>query len=196
MYKRQFWKWAIKQAREVFGPIMNEFNAETLYQAANIVNPSFIRVEADEATYNLHVMLRFQMERAIFSGALAVNDIPGAWNENFEKLLGLKVPDDRRGCLQDVHWSFGLFGYFPTYTLGNLYAAQLWETINEKIPTLQDQMGRGEFGELKTWLNTNIHAHGRRYRSDELCQMLTGKPLSADPLMRHLEGRLRPIYGI
>ncbi len=192
----QFWRWAVGPAREVLGPIIGEFTADDLYRAANVVNPSFIRVEADEATYNLHVMLRFQMERAIFSGTLAVKDIPGAWNEQFEQLLGLKVPDDRRGCLQDVHWSFGLFGYFPTYTLGNLYAAQLWETINKQIPTLGDQMSRGEFGEVKAWLNTNIHAHGRRYRSDELCQKLTGSPLSADPLLRHLEGRLRPIYKI
>jgi len=191
-----FWTWARPQAREVFGPIIDEFDAAGLYRAANVVNPSFIRVEADEATYNLHVMLRFEMERAIFSGSLAVKDIPAAWNETFKKLLGLDVPDDRRGCLQDVHWSFGLFGYFPTYTLGNLYAAQLWETINQQIPTLMQQFERGEFGELKAWLNTNIHAHGRRYRSAELCKMLTGKPLSADPLMRHLEGRLRPIYGV
>lgn len=193
---REFWAWAVGPAREVLGPIIGEFTAEDLYRAANIVTPSYIRVEADEATYNLHVMLRFQMERAIFSGAIAVKDIPGAWNENFEKLLGLKVPDDRRGCLQDVHWSFGLFGYFPTYTLGNLYAAQLWETINAQIPTLKQQMARGELGELKSWLNTSIHAHGRRYRSDELCEKLTGSPLSAEPLLRHLEGRLKPIYQI
>src|SRR5262249_45238289 len=120
---RAFWTWAFPHAREVFGPIMNEFDAETMYRAANTVSPSYIRVEADEATYNLHVMLRFQIERAIFAGQLSVGDIPAAWNEQFEKLLGLKVPDDRRGCLQDVHWSFGSFGYFPTYTLGNLYAA-------------------------------------------------------------------------
>ncbi|MGE3109063.1 MAG: carboxypeptidase M32 [Phycisphaerales bacterium] len=192
----QFWQWAIAPARETLGPVIQSFSADDLYRAANFVTPSFIRVEADEATYNLHVMLRFQMERAIFSGSLAVRDIPGAWNETFEKLLGLKIPDDRRGCLQDVHWSFGLFGYFPTYTLGNLYAAQLWETINTQIPTLPDQMARGEFGELKSWLNTNIHSHGRRFRSEELCQKLTGAPLSADPLMRHLESRLRPIYKL
>lgn len=191
-----FWHWAISHAREVFGPILNRFDVDALYKSANVVNPSFIRVEADEATYNLHVMLRFEMERAIFSGSIGIGEIPHEWNKTFEQLLGLKVPDDRRGCLQDVHWSFGLFGYFPTYTLGNLYAAQLWETINEQIPDLNAQMSRGEFGQLKAWLNTNIHAHGRRYRSAELNRMLTGKPLSADPLMRHLEGRLRPIYGI
>ncbi len=193
---RTFWQWGYPQARTAFGPIMERFDADALYRAANIVNPSFIRVEADEATYNLHIMLRFHLERAIISGSLAVKDIPGEWNSNFEQFFGLKVPDDRRGCLQDVHWSFGAFGYFPTYTLGNLYAAQLWETINKQLPDLNARMARGDFSTLKAWLNTNIHCHGKRYRADELCKMLTGAPLSADPLMRHLEGKLRPIYGI
>ncbi len=193
---RDFWEWAFPKARAAIGPIMDQFDAQTMYRAANIVKPSFIRVEADEATYNLHVMLRFSIERAMLRGDLAVKDIPAAWNAQFEQMFGLKVPDDRRGCLQDVHWSFGAIGYFPTYTLGNLYAAQLWETINAQIPDLGKRIARGDFAALKAWLNTNIHVHGRRYRAAELCQMLTGKPLSADPLMRHLEGKLRPIYGI
>jgi len=111
-------------------------------------------------------------------------------------MIGLDVPDDRRGCLQDVHWSFGLIGYFPTYTLGNLYAAQFWETIRGQIGDLDKQIARGEFKALKAWLNTNIHAHGRRYRAEDLCKLVTGKPLSADPFMRYLEGKLRPIYGV
>lgn len=191
-----FWQWAMPHARQAFGPVMNEFTTDTMYRAANIVNPSYIRVEADEATYNLHVMLRFQVERAIIRGDLSVNDIPAFWNENFKDLMGLDVPDARRGCLQDVHWSFGSFGYFPTYTLGNLYAAQLWETINEQLPDLGARISRGDFTPLKAWLNENIHRHGRRYRSEELCRMLTGQPLSADPLMRHLESKLRPIYKL
>ena len=106
------------------------------------------------------------------------------------------VPDFAKGCLQDIHWSMGLMGYFPTYCLGNLYAAQLWETINEQIPDLESKIARGEFAPLKEWLATNIHHHGRRYRAGELCERLTGKPLSADPLLRHLEGKLRPVYGL
>jgi carboxypeptidase Taq len=193
---RAFWEWAYPHTREVFGPVMDQFSAESMYRAANVVNPSFIRVEADETTYNLHIMLRFQIERAIISGQLGINDIPGEWNSLFEQYLGLKVSEDRHGCLQDVHWSFGAFGYFPTYTLGNLYAGQLWEAINEQIPDLQSQLALGEFGPLKAWLNENIHRHGKRYRAEELCRMITGAPLSADPLLRHLEGKLRPIYGI
>ncbi len=175
---------------------MDQFDADSMYRAANMVNPSFIRVEADETTYNLHIMLRFQIERAIISGQLAVKDIPGEWNKLFEQYMGLKVPDDRRGCLQDVHWSFGAFGYFPTYTLGNLYAGQLWETINKQIPDLDNQLSRGEFGTLKAWLNENIHRHGKRYRAEELCRKITGQALSSDGLIRHLEGKIRPIYGI
>ena len=106
------------------------------------------------------------------------------------------MPDDRRGCLQDVHWSFGLVGYFPTYSLGNLYAAQMWETINKQIPDLDAQMARGEFGALLAWLRENIHRHGRRYTASQLCERCTCKPLSADPLMRHLERRVKPAYGL
>ncbi len=193
---RAFWVWALPKARKTLGGALGKATVDQLHAAVNTATPSFIRVEADEATYNLHVMLRFQIERAMISGDLAIKDVPGAWNETFQKLLGVKVPDDRRGCLQDVHWSFGLIGYFPTYTLGNLYAAQFWEKINKDIKDLDKQISKGEFAPLKKWLNKNIHAHGRRYQAGELCQKITGKPLSADPLMRHLEGKLRPIYGV
>lgn len=193
---RPFWEWAMPRAKQMFAPLLDRFGVEDVYRAANLVKPSFIRVEADEATYNLHIMLRFEIERALINGTLSVNEVPGAWNRAFKSYLGLDVPDDRRGCLQDVHWSFGLVGYFPTYTLGNLYAAQFWETIREANPNLDAQMAGGEFGELREWLRVNIHAHGKRYRADALCKRLTGKPLSGEPLLRHLEGKLRPIYGV
>ena len=164
--------------------------------AMNTCTPSLIRVESDEPTYNLHVMIRFGIERAMIRGDLAIKDLPGAWNDSYKSLLGIDVPDDRRGCLQDVHWSFGLIGYFPTYSLGNLYAAQLWETINDQIPDLDTQTEKGEFGALLTWLRENIHRHGRRYTASQLCERATGKPLSADPLMRHLERRVKPAYGM
>jgi carboxypeptidase Taq len=192
---RAFWTWALPLAQRTFAPALDRFTVDDAYRAANLVTPSFIRVEADEATYNLHIMLRFEVERALVNGDLAARDVPGEWNRRFKASLGLDVPDDRRGCLQDVHWSFGLVGYFPTYTLGNLYAAQFWETIRSAIPALDDQIARGQFADLREWLRANIHAHGRRYRAADLCQRLTGKPLSADPLMRHLEGKLRPLYG-
>ena len=173
---------------------LDGFTPDQVYSAVNTATPSLIRVEADEATYNLHVLIRFNIERGLISGAIKVRDLPGEWNAAYKKYLGVDVPDARRGCLQDVHWAFGLIGYFPTYTLGNLYCAQLWETINQQIPDLSAHMSRGDFTQLKKWLNTNIHSHGKRYRAGELCEMLTGKPLGADPLLRHLEGKLRPIY--
>ena len=191
----EFWQWLHPKATELL-PELKKYSSEQIYRSVNTAKPSYIRVEADEATYNLHIMLRFEIERALFNGQLEAADVPGAWNETFRKYLGLEVPDDRRGCLQDVHWSFGLMGYFPTYCLGNLYCAQLWETITEAIPDLPRHMARGEFGALKRWLNENIHACGKQYRAGELCAKLTGKPLSADPLLRHLEQKLRPVYGV
>lgn len=191
-----FWAWALPVANECFDGALKACTPEQMAQGVNTSTPSYIRVEADEGTYNLHVMLRFEMERALFRGDLGVDDVPSAWNEKTKAMLGLDVPDDARGCLQDVHWSFGLMGYFPTYTLGNLYAAQFWEAIKRDIPDLESGFMRGEFAPLLEWLRTNIHAHGRRYRASELCERATGAPLSADPLMRHLESRIRPAYAL
>lgn len=193
---RAFWSWLTPELPRLLGPDVSRFTVEDLYAAANVVEPGFIRVEADEATYNLHVMVRFEIERAVIGGSLEVAGIPSEWNRLYKELLGLDVPDDRRGCLQDIHWSMGAMGYFPTYTLGNLYASQLFEAAREQLPGLDDGFASGEFGRLKRWLNSNIHAHGRRYSPSELVARVTGKPLSAEPLMRHLEGKLRPLYGI
>ncbi|MFN7020267.1 MAG: carboxypeptidase M32 [Phycisphaerales bacterium] len=198
---REFWEWLWPIAQKMTSPTgdakaspLAGYTVEQIYAAVNTASPSHIRVEADEATYNLHIMLRFELERAMIAGDLAARDLPGEWNRRFKDYLGLEVPDDRRGCLQDVHWSFGLIGYFPTYTLGNLYAAQFWETITQGIPDLKSGIARGDFAALKRWLNENIHAHGRCYRAGDLCRTLTGQSLSADPLLRHLEGKLRPLY--
>lgn len=193
---REFWQWVYPKLKDFFGDAIGSLSLDDIYGGANIVNPDFIRVEADEATYNMHIMIRFEIERAIMKGDLAVADIPGVWNERYKEYLDLDVPDDRRGCLQDVHWSMTSMGYFPTYTLGNLYCAQFFEKALKDIPTLMEQFAQGQFGELKTWLNTNIHAHGQRYRAADLCEHVTGKPLSAEPLMRHLRNKLGPIYGL
>lgn len=193
---KAFWQWCYPKLKDFFGDKVSKFSMEDVYGAINYVEPGFIRVEADEATYNMHIMVRFELERALLAGDLDVASIPEAWNARYKKYLGITVPDDRRGCLQDVHWSTAAMGYFPTYTLGNLYCAQFFEKALEEIPGLYDQFARGEFSTLKKWLNEKIHQHGMRYHADELCKVVTGKPLSADPLLRHLEGKLRPIYGI
>ena len=193
---RAFWTWCSPKLEDFFGSAVASLRPDDVYGAANIVKPDFIRVEADEATYNMHIMVRFQIERALMNGKLAVADVPIAWNEAYKSYLGLDVPDDRRGCLQDIHWSSGSIGYFPTYTLGNLYAAQFFEKACGDIPDLFGQFERGEFGALRAWLKEKIHSHGQRYRAGDLCEHVTGEPVSADPLMRHLQGKLRPLYGI
>ncbi|MCH7527878.1 MAG: carboxypeptidase M32, partial [Planctomycetes bacterium] len=191
-----FWKWCFPKLKEFFGSAVDSLSFDDVYGGANIVTPGFIRVEADEATYNMHVLVRFDIERALMKGELAVADIPAVWNQKYKDYLGLDVPDDARGCLQDIHWSMCSIGYFPTYTLGNLYCAQLFEKALADIPDLYDQIAQGEFAALKNWLNEHIHVHGRRYSAADLCEHVTGKPLNADPFMRHLESKLRPLYGL
>jgi carboxypeptidase Taq len=164
--------------------------------AINDVQPSFIRVEADEATYNLHIILRFELEQALISGDLAVADVPGAWNEKVRHLLGLEVPRDAQGCLQDVHWSFGGLGYFATYTLGNLYAAQFMEAARRDLPGVEDDFRRGDFARLKGWLNVRVHEPGQKWRAGELCRRITGAALDHTPLIRYLRDRYAPLYGL
>lgn len=193
---RSFWEWCLPHAKEFMPELLADQSVETVYAAQNIVEPSYIRVEADEATYNLHIMLRFEIERAMIRGELSARDVPREWNRRFKEYLGIEVDKDSNGCLQDVHWAFGLMGYFPTYTLGNLYACQFFEAAREQLGDLDAQFRRGEFEPLRKWLTENIHRHGRRYGASELCKRITGRELSADPLMRHLEGKLKPIYGL
>ena len=191
-----FWKWAGPVARGIFGDVVDGVTDEDFYRAVNIVRPNLIRVESDEATYNLHIMLRFDLERAMIRGDLAVADLPGAWNDRIKSDLGLDVPDDARGCLQDVHWSMGSVGYFPTYTLGNLYSAQLWDAVVVAIPDVDQQMQRGEFAALLAWLRDNVHAHGRRFPAPELARRVTGHPLGSTSLLRYLDAKLRPLYSL
>lgn len=193
---RPFWTWCFPLLKKFFGSSVDGLTVNDAYSAANIVEPSFIRVEADEVTYHMHVMVRFDIERALMNEELAVADVPGVWNEKYRAYLGLKVPDDRRGCLQDVHWSLASVGYFPTYTLGSLYAAQFFEQVRRDVGDLDDQLACGEFGPLRAWLSERIHQHGMRYRAADLCERVTGEPLSAEPLMRQLEAKLKPLYQL
>ena len=193
---RAFWTWALPVAKRQFGAALDGVDLDEVHGAMNLVRPGLIRVEADEVSYNLHVMLRFDLERAMVRGDLAVADLPGAWNERIRADLGLEVPDDRRGCLQDIHWSMGSIGYFPTYTLGNLHAAQMWEAIRVALPGLDADIAAGRFGGLLGWLRENVHAHGRRYRAPELCRRITGRELSPEPLVRALRAKLGPLYGL
>ena len=160
----------------LFGDVLERFTDEDFHRAVNTVRPNLIRVESDEATYNLHVMLRFDLERAMIRGDLAVADLPGAWNDRSQERPRSRRTRRCEGCLQDVHWSMGSVGYFPTYTLGNLYSAQLWDALIVAIPDLDQQVQRGEFAALLGWLRDNIHAHGRRFPATELSERLPAIP--------------------
>jgi len=191
-----FWRWALPEAKELFGAPLGETTLDGAVASANRVTPSLIRVEADETTYGLHVMLRFDIERMLFAGDLAVADIPDYWNTRMREDLGVEVPDDRRGCLQDIHWSMGAMGYFPTYLLGSLHAAQMWEVVRRDLPDLDDSMARGEFAPLTAWLKEHVHGLGRRHRAGELIERISGQPLGAEPFMTYLEAKIRPLYGL
>lgn len=166
-----------------------ETSVEDLIRRARRVRRSFIRVDADEVTYPLHVILRYRLEKALISGGLAVADLPDAWNAGMQELLGITPPDDAMGCMQDIHWMDGSFGYFPTYTLGAMTAAQLYAAAKRAIPSLGDNIRRGEFAVLVGWLRANIHSHGSFYSSDELLERATGSKLSAKPFIEHLKNR-------
>ena len=192
---KSFWRHFYPKAQAEFSHL-NDVSLDQWYFAINDVRPSFIRTESDEATYNLHILLRFEMEQAIITGNLSVDDVPGAWNEQMKKYLGVTPPDDARGCLQDTHWSGGGFGYFPTYTLGNLYAAQFFEQARKDLGDLDEMFARGEFAPLLNWLRQNIHRHGKRYSATDLVKRVTGRELSAEPLLKHLRRKASELYGV
>ncbi|MBX7246855.1 MAG: carboxypeptidase M32 [Candidatus Sumerlaeaceae bacterium] len=193
---RAFWKFFLPRTREVLGSTLDGVSDDDWYFAINDVRPSFIRTESDEVTYNLHVLLRFELEEALLSGDLTPADVPDAWNEKVRKYLGITPPDHARGCLQDVHWSGGSFGYFPTYTLGNLYAAQLFEAARRDLGDLDGQIASGSFAPLLGWLRGKIHRHGKRYTPRELARRATGQELSADALLDYLRKKTGELYGI
>jgi carboxypeptidase Taq len=169
---------------------------DSLYRAVNRVEPSFIRVEADEATYGLHIILRFELEQDLIEGRLAVADLPAAWSELFKRYLGLDIPDDAHGVLQDVHWASGLIGYFPTYALGNLIAGQLWERAHADMPDLDDQIAAGDLQGLREWLRENVHRHGAKFSSKELLARVVGGPISVGPFTSYLKQKLADVYRV
>ncbi|MHC4731911.1 MAG: carboxypeptidase M32 [Planctomycetota bacterium] len=191
---RGFWQHFHPLAQETF-PDLEDVPVDAFHRALNAVAPTLIRVDADEVTYDLHIFLRFELEQALLSDDLAAQDLPDAWNERFAASFGVRPPNDRQGCLQDVHWSSGLFGYFPTYTLGNVYAAQLFAQAQKELGDLDAQFAQGEFAPLLRWLRERVHAHGRRYRPRRLIETVTGAPPSHEPLVRHLETKYAAIYG-
>jgi len=192
---RPFWLAFYPRLQEIFPSQLGGIGVETFYRAINKVERSLIRTEADEATYNLHIMLRFELETALMEGTLAPADLPQAWNTKSQEFLGLTPPDDAKGVLQDIHWSMGYIGYFPTYTLGNLIASQLWPKIEEDIPDLRSKIEQGEFGDLLGWLRENVHKHGAKFEPMELLNRITGSGLTAQPYLRYLRDKFGEIYN-
>ncbi len=191
-----FWSHFFPEAQRAFPEALAGVDAESLYRAVNDVRPSFIRVEADEVTYNLHIMLRFELERPLIRGDLSPADVPDAWNEAFRRDFGMSPANASEGCLQDIHWSAGLVGYFPTYTLGNIYAAQLFDKARSDLGDLDAMFRGGDFAPLKQWLVENVHRHGRRYRPTELIERVTGSPPTSAPLVRHLRTKYGELYRL
>jgi carboxypeptidase Taq len=191
-----FWKHFFPSLRSAFPEPLRGVDDETFFRAVNKSYPSLIRVEADEVTYNMHVLLRFELENEMLEGKLTVGDLPEAWNERVKAYLGINVPNDREGVLQDIHWSYVSFGVFPGYTLGNLIGAQLMEKIRADIPDLDARVERGEFASLLGWLRKNVHRHGRKFTPNELLERATGRPLTAAPWIAYVQNKFGALYGI
>lgn len=181
-----FWKRNYKLIQDNFPQQFRNISVEQFYQGINKVQPSLIRTEADELTYHFHVMIRYEIEKLLIEGSISAKDIPAYWNEHYKKYLGITVPDDRRGCLQDVHWSHGSFGYFATYSIGSLYAAQFFATIKKAVPLIETQIVEGNTIKVWEWLQKNIYAYGRFFTSEELCMEATGQFLSSKYFMGYL----------
>jgi carboxypeptidase Taq len=191
---RAFWRFFEPRFREKFPAQTAAISSEELYLAINAVAPTLIRVDADEVTYNLHIILRFELEKKLFTGELAVTDLPAAWRASSRELLGLEPANDREGVLQDVHWSGGAFGYFPSYCLGNMMASQLWYRALQDLPGLEDDFARGDFSRLLGWLRKHVHAEGRRYDLLGLVRKVTGEALTPKYLLRYLKERYGALY--
>jgi carboxypeptidase Taq len=187
---RPFCSWVLPRLRAAFPEAFEDVDAAGLYRALNTVQPSLIRIDADETTYNLHIVLRFELEAALTEGSLTVDELPDAWNEGMERLLGVTVPGPADGVLQDVHWGAGLFGYFPTYTIGNLMAAQLWERLRADVPDVEERIAGGDFAPIREWLREHVHRHGRKFPPRDLLRRVTGSELSAEPFLRYLREKL------
>jgi carboxypeptidase Taq len=193
---RAFWEHFLPEARRRFPDALGDVGLDEFHVAVNRVNPSLIRVHADEVTYNVHVMIRFELERALVAGDLKAADLPGAWNEAYARYLGVTPADDAEGCLQDGHWADGLIGYFPTYTLGDVFAAQLFARAGEELGDLEDAFARGEFSDLVRWLGAQIYRQGGRHPSARLIEVVTGSPPDHRPLVRALRARYDALYRL
>ncbi len=191
-----FWELIYPRLKKAFPSQLDGVGLKNFYKAINRVQPSLIRVNADEATYNLHIMLRLELEIAMVEGKVAIKNLPEIWNAKMKDYLGVTPPDAAQGVLQDIHWSYGSVGYFSTYALGNLVSAQLWEQINKDVKDLDDQIRRGKFDGLLAWLREKLHKHGRKFNPQDLVQRVTGSKITPEPYVRYLTSKYTDIYGL
>ena len=189
---RPFWRFFYPRLQESFPDQLGSVDEQAFYRAVNKVQPSLIRIDADEVTYNMHIILRFELEQELIENRLAVKDLPAAWNERVAEYLGIEVPDDSRGVLQDMHWAGGSFGYFPTYSLGNVISVQIWERVKEDLGDLDDRFERGEFGDPREWLREHLYVLGRKFTPQETIERVTGSRIDAKPYVRYLREKLAP----
>jgi carboxypeptidase Taq len=175
---------------------MRDVDLDTFIRAINVVRPTLVRVEADEVTYSLHVILRFELELALIDGSLDPGDLPAAWAAKMQQFLGIAVPDDLQGVLQDIHWSEGIIGYFPTYAIGNVLAAQLWRAVRADLPDLDDEIAAADYGALREWLREKIHRHGRTLTPAELIEQAVGGPLDPAPMLEHVTAKYGALYEL
>lgn len=193
---RPFWQHYLPELKKVFPEQLEKVDLDAFHRAVNLVEPSLIRTESDEVTYNLHILVRFELELAMFAGDLEVSALPEAWNQRMEEYLGVRPPTDAKGCMQDIHWAFGAFGYFPTYSIGNLYSAQLMDAYQKAHPGIWDDVAAGQFEPLLTWLREKIHRRGHTASADEIVRDATGQSLSVKPFLAYLEKKFGALYGI
>jgi len=191
-----FWQGAFPTLQAAFPAQLGDVTADEFYRAVNVARPSLVRIEADEVSYNLHILVRFELETALLDGDLEVAELPHAWNELYRTYLGVEPTSDLTGCLQDIHWSVGLFGYFPTYALGNLMSVQFYEAAEDELGGLDEAMREGGFAPLLGWLRRNVHEHGSRYTPAELLQRATGSALDPAPYLAYLRRKFGTLYAL
>jgi carboxypeptidase Taq len=191
-----FWQHIYPQLQSLFPQQLGDTSVDRFYAAVNKVRPSLIRIDADEVTYNLHIMLRFEMEQDLLEGRYPVREAPAVWDQKMEEYLGIRPPTDILGILQDIHWTFGTMGYFPTYTLGNILSLQLYDQAVQEEPEIPEQIGRGEFSGLHGWLTEKVYRYGRKYEPEELIQRATGEPLQSRSYLTYLRDKFGAIYGL
>lgn len=181
-----FWRFFYPRLQEIFPEQLGDVELESWYRAVNRIRPSLIRIQADEVTYNMHVILRFELEQDILEDRFDLRELPDVWNARMDEYLGVEVPDAAHGVLQDMHWGVGLIGYFSTYSLGNVMSVQIWEKVREEIPDLDERFERGDFGALREWLGDRIHRHGRKFTPQDTLARVVGGPIDAKPYLRYL----------